>query len=113
MVTIDQVQRGFTRFADGHVAGAFEGWQRAVVAGAAGLLSANFPNLVKTYGSHPMVAALGVWDAETGRIDIDSLYNAFVPQLGMDKIPVTIPKVGTIKLGREEFDALLRYIKEA
>ena len=113
MVTIDQVQRGFTRFVDGHVAGAFEGWQRAVVAGAAGLLSANFPNLVKTYGSHPMVAALGVWDAETGRIDIDSLYNAFVPQLGMDKIPVTIPKVGTIKLGRDEFDALLRYIREA
>ena len=113
MVTIDQVQRGFTRFGDGHVAGAFEGWQRAVVAGAAGLLSANFPNLVKTYGSHPMVATLGVWDAETGRIDIDSLYNAFVPQLGMDKIPVTIPKVGTIKLGRDEFDALLRYIKEA
>lgn len=113
MVTIDQVQIGFTRFVDGHVAGAFEGWQRAVVAGTAGLLSANFPNLVKTYGSHPMVAALGVWDAETGRIDIDSLYNAFVPQLGMDKIPVTIPKVGTIKLGRDEFDALLRYIKEA
>lgn len=113
MVTIDQVQRGFTRFVDGHVAGAFEGWQRVVVAGAAGLLSANFPNLVKTYGSHPMVAALGVWDAETGRMDIDSLYNAFVPQLGIDKIPVTIPKVGTIKLGRDEFDALLRYIREA
>jgi hypothetical protein len=31
----------------------------------------------------------------------------------MDKIPVTIPKVGTIKLGRDEFDALLRYIKES
>ena len=113
MVTIEQVQRGFTRFVDGHVAAAFDGWQRAIVGGAAGLLAANFPKLVKTYGGHPMVAALGVWDAETGRIDIDSLYNAFVPQLGMDKIPVTIPKVGTIKLCRDEFDALLRYIKEA
>lgn len=113
MATIEQVQRGFTRFVDGHVAGAFEGWQRAVVAGAAGLVAANFPKLVKIYGNHPIVAALGVWDAEKGHIDVDSLYNAFVPQLGSDKIPVSIPKVGTIKLGREEFDTLLRYIKEA
>lgn len=113
MATIEQVQRGFTRFVDGHIAGAFEGWQRAVVAGAAGLLAANFPNLVKTYASHPMVAALGVYDAATGIIDIDAVYNAFVPQLGAEKVPVTIPKLGTIKLGREEFDALLRYIKEA
>lgn len=113
MATIDQVQRGFTRFVDGHIAGAFEGWQRAVVAGAAGLLAANFPKLVKTYAVHPVVAALGVYDPETGFIDIDSVYNAFVPQLGMDKVPITIPKVGTIKLGTEEFDALRRYIKEA
>lgn len=113
MATIDQVQRGFTRFVDGHIAGAFDGWQRAVVAGAAGLLAANFPKLVKTYASHPVVAALGVYDPETGFIDIDSVYNAFVPQLGIDKVPVSIPKLGTIKLGREEFDALLRYIKEA
>ena len=113
MVTISQIQRGFVHFVDNEIATAFSGWQKTVVAGSAGLLAANFHKLVKTYGSHPMVAALGVWDAETGRIDIDSLYNAFVPQLGMDKIPVTIPKVGTIKLGRDEFDALLRYIKEA
>jgi hypothetical protein len=113
MATIEQVQRGFTRFVDMHVSGAFDGWQRAVVAGSAGLLAANFPQLVKTYGGHPIVSALGVYDPMTGNIDIDSLYNAFIPQLGADKIPVSIPKVGTIKLGREEFDALLRYIKEA
>lgn len=113
MATIEQVQRGFTRFVDMHIACAFDGWQRAVVAGASALLAANFPNIVKTYGSHPLVSALGVWDAETGRIDVDSVYNAFVPQLGSDKVPLSIPKVGTIKLGRDEFDALLRYIKEA
>ena len=113
MVTIEQVQKGFTRFVDGHIAFAFEGWHRAVVAGASGLVAANFPNLVKIYGNHPIVAALGVLDAETGRIDVDSIYNAFVPQLGTDKIPISIPTIGTIKLGRDEFDTLLRYIKEA
>lgn len=113
MATIEQVQRGFTRFVDMHVSCAFDGWQRAVVAGSAGLLAANFPQLVKTYGEHPFVIALGVWDAETGHINIDNLYNAYVPNLGNNKVPITIPKVGTVKLGKEEFDALLRYIKEA
>lgn len=113
MANIEQVQRGFTRFVDGHIAVAFEGWQKAVVAGAAGLLAANFPKLMKTYSNHPIVSALGVYDPETGYVDVDSLYNAFVPHLGADKIPLTIPKIGIIKIGREEFDALLHYIKEA
>jgi hypothetical protein len=98
---------------DNHILTAFEGWQRVVVSGASALLAANLPNVIKTYGNHPMVVALGVYDQETGHIDIDSLYNSFVPQLGAEKIPVTIPKIGTLKIGKEEFDILLRYIKEA
>lgn len=113
MVTIEQAQRGFTRMVDNHIAVAFDGWQRAIVAGAAGLLAANFPKIVKTYAEHPLVAALGVYNAETGQIDIDSLYNAFVPKMGEDKLPISIPKIGTIKLGKEEFDILRQYIKEA
>jgi hypothetical protein len=98
---------------DNHIAVAFDGWQRAIIAGAAGLLAANFPKIVKTYAEHPLVAALGVYNAETGQIDIDSLYNAFVPKMGEDKLPISIPKIGTIKLGKEEFDILRQYIKEA
>lgn len=113
MVSISKIQRGFAMFIDREVAGAFDGWQRAVVGGAGGLLAANFPNLVNVYGSHPFVAALGVYNPETKEIDIDNLYNAFVPKLGADKIPITIPKIGTIKMGREEIDTLMRYIKEA
>lgn len=112
MVSISQVQRGFVSFVDNEVAVAFEGWQKAVLAGAAGLLAANLPNLVKVYGSHPMVAALGVYDANSGMIDVNALYNAFVPKLGAEKIPIVIPKIGTIKMGRDEIDALMRYIKE-
>ena len=113
MVTVSQIQRGFVLFVDNEVATAFEGWQKAVVAGGAGLLAANFPNMVKVYGTNPMVAALGVYDSNSGTVNIDALYNAFVPKLGTDKIPITIPKIGTIKMGREEMDALMRYIKEA
>ena len=113
MVTISQIQRGFVKFVDNEVAVAFTGWQKAIVAGAAGLLAANFPNLVNTYAAHPIVAALGVYDPQSGSVNIDALYNAFVPKMGQDKIPITIPKIGTIKMGQPEIDALMRYIKEA
>ena len=113
MATIKQVQTGFANFIDNYIAGAFTGWQKAVVVGGATLLAANLPNMVKVYGANPMVAALGVYNPEAGTIDIDKLYQAFVPHFGSDKIPVTIPTIGIIKLGKEEIDALVRYIKEA
>lgn len=110
MATMNQVQRGFMLFVDNQVSGAFEGWQKVLVSGCAALLASNLPNIIKSY---PMVAMLGVYDSETGFIDIDTLYNAFVPKLGDEKIPIAIPKLGTIKLGRQEFDCLKRYITEA
>ena len=112
MVTVSQIQRGFTLFVDNEVAAAFSGWQKAVVAGAAGLL-ANLPNIVKTYAAHPFVAALGVYDPTNNMINIDALYNAFVPKLGAEKIPIAIPKIGTIRMGQPEIDRLMKYIKEA
>jgi hypothetical protein len=113
MATISQIQRGFVAFVDNEVATAFGGWQKAVLAGAAGLLAANLPNLVKVYGAHPLVAALGIYDANSGTVNIDALYNAIVPKLDAEKIPLTIPKIGTIKMGQNEIDTLMRYIKEA
>lgn len=113
MATIAQIQRGFVAFVDNEVAAVFTGWQKAVVAGAAGLLASNFPNIVKTYAGHPVVAALGIYDPQSNSVNIDALYNAFVPKLGTEKIPIAIPKIGTIKMGQPEIDALMRYIKEA
>ena len=113
MATIHQVQAGFAKFVDNHLAGAFSGWQKAVVVGGATLFTAGIPNLIKVYGSNPVVAAMGVYNPDAGTIDIDAIYNAFIHNLGADKIPVTIPKIGTIKLGREDIDILVRYIKEA
>ena len=113
MATISQVQKGFVTFVDRDVSKAFEGWQKAIVLGGATLIAANFPRLAQSYGQHPVVSALGVYNEVTGTIDIDALYNAFVPHLGSEKIPVSIPRVGTIKLGKDEIDLIVRYIKEA
>ena len=113
MATVKQVQAGLARFIDDFVAGAFNGWQKAVVVGSATLLTANLPNMINIYGSNPVVAAMGVYNPTPGLIDIDKLYNAFVPHMGGDKIPVTIPKIGTIKIGKDEIDIIVHYIKEA
>jgi hypothetical protein len=113
MATIQQIQKGTARFVDSHLAGAFDGWQKALVIGGATLLTANLPALAKAYGSQPIVAALGVYDPEAGTVNIDALYSAFVPHLGADKLPIAVPKIGTIKLGKDELDILYRYIKEA
>ena len=69
--------------------------------------------LVRTYASHPVVAALGIYNPVSDSVDIDSLYNSFVPHMGGDKLPIVIPKVGTIRIGKEEIDLLMKYIKEA
>lgn len=118
MATINQVQKGFAAFVDREVAGAYSGIEKALVLGSATLLAANFPNLAKQYGEHPMVSALGIYRPEAGSIDVDALYNAFVPHMGAEKIPLALPKVGkmdfgTIKIGKEEIDLLMKYIKEA
>lgn len=113
MATISQIQYGFAKFVDTHLAGAFEGWQKAVVIGGSTLLAANLPKMVAMYGAHPFITALGVYNAEAGTVDIDALYKAFIPNMGADKIPISIPKIGTIKLGREDIDILMKYIKEA
>lgn len=111
MATIAQIQRGFARFLDTQISGAFDGWKKAVVLGGGTLLIANLPKLAETYGNHPVVAALGVY--QDGNVDIDALYNAVVPYMGIDKIPVNIPKVAQIKIGKEDLDLLYKFIKEA
>jgi hypothetical protein len=113
MATIYQVQTGFAKFVDKHLAGAFSGWQKALVLGGSTLLAAGIPNLIKIYSSNPIVSAMGVYNPENGTIDVDKLQSAFLPNLGADKIPITIPKVATIKIGRDEIERLVRYIKEA
>lgn len=118
MATINQVQKGFVQFVDNHVAGVYSGIEKAIVLGGATLIAAGIPNLIKTYADHPFVSALGLYDPNTGTIDVESVYNAFVPHMNGEKIPISLPKIGkvelgTIKLGKEEIDCLMRYIKEA
>ena len=118
MATIQQVQKGFARFVDQYVAGAYSGIEKALVAGGASLLAANLPKLAAKYQDHPVNIMFGVYDKETGNVDLDSAYQAIVPQMGIEKIPISLPSfgrlnLGTLKIGKEEIDALMRCIREA
>lgn len=113
MASIQQIQTAAARFVDLDIAPAFSGGERILVSGAAVLLISNAANLVQQYTTHPMVAALGVYDAATGDINVDALYQAFGPKFGNEKIPLKLPMVGTIKIGKAEIDRLYQYIKEA
>jgi hypothetical protein len=112
MATISQVQRGLVLFIDNDVASAFTGWQKAIVGGFGGLIASNIPKVIEKYRTHPLVDVCGIFDETNNTVNIDALYNAIVPKLGAEKIPIEIPKIGVIKLGRDEFDILMRYIRE-
>lgn len=57
-----------------------------------------------------MLSALGVSETE---VDIDALYEAAIPYVN-EKMPLKIPGIGiTLKIGKQELDALYKYIKGA
>lgn len=118
MATINQVQKGFAKFIDAHVAGAYSGIEKVIVSGAAALIASKLPDVLYLYSQKPMVAALGLYNRETGFVDVDAIYNAFVPQMGVEKLPIELPtfgkiNLGTIKLGKDEINTLVKYIREA
>lgn len=113
MVPLENVQAGIVKFIDREIAPGLSGWDRVLIAGAGGLLTARIPDIIAQYADHPMVKALGVYDKETGMVDIDALYNAAKPYMGAEPMPIKIPVVKmTMKVGKKELDTLYAYIQE-
>lgn len=113
MATIAQIQTGAARYIDNELLKAFSGWQKVLVGGGTGLLLKNLPNTLDALAASPMVAAMGVYNAQNGTVDIDALAGAFLPQMGADALPINIPGGLTVRLTRGDFEKLIRYIKEA
>lgn len=109
---IESVQAGLAKFIDRDVVPRLSGWDRVLVGGGGGLLAARLPELLRQYAGHPIVAALGVCDVESGEVDVDALYNAAQPYVS-EPLPIKIPFVGiTIKISQRELDNLYAYIRE-
>lgn len=107
MVPIEKVKAGLARFVDREIAPGLTGWDKVIVAGGLAVMIKNLPSLIAQY---PILANLGVGENE---VDIDSLYDAASPYV-TEKMPVQIPVIGiTLKIGKQELDAVYKYIKEA
>lgn len=105
MVPMENVKAGLARFVDREIAPGLSGWDKVIVAGGLAVMIKNLPNVIAKY---PILSTLGVSDTE---VDIDTLYEAAIPYVN-DKMPVQIPVIGiTLKIGRQELDALYKYIK--
>ena len=113
MIPMEKVQSGIAKFVDRDIAPSLTDWDRVLVAGAGGLLTANLPKILAQYEDHPVIKALGVYDMEHGTVDVDALYNAAKPYMGAEALPVKIPGIGlTLKLGKQDIDTLYAYIQE-
>ena len=107
MVPMEKVKAGLARFVDREIAPGLTGWDKVIVAGGLAVMIKNLPGLIAQY---PILANLGVGQDE---VDIDTLYDAAIPYV-TEKMPVQIPVIGiTLKIGKQELDAVYNYIKEA
>lgn len=113
MVSISCVQKGFARFVDREIAPRLTITERCLVGTGAALLASKIPDLLKAYADHPVLKAMGVVDLENGLVDVNAVYDAALPYIGPDPIPLNIPIVGlSLKLGKSEVETLYKYIME-
>ena len=111
MVSMEKVQKGIAVFIDQELIPSLTGWDKILVGGSAGVAVANLPKIIEQY---PIVSALDIYDKNNNQMDIDTLYQSVVPYLGNELLPLRIPVLGiTMKVGKQQIDALYRYIKEA
>lgn len=111
MVSMDKVQRGITAFFDKELIPSLTGWDKILVGGGTGIAVAKLPKIVEMY---PIITALDIYDKASNQMDIDALYQAVIPYMGSETLPLKIPHLGiTIKVGKPQVDALYQYIKEA
>lgn len=118
MVTLTQVQNGVLKFVERQIAPHLSMMEKIVVGGAINLVSGKFPALIDNYMGGKFFTALEVYDKEQGRLDIDALYNAVKPYIGVDpiSIPVKVPGIGVdlnLKFTQKDIDTLYKYIMEA
>ena len=110
MVSMDKVQRGVATFLDRELMPTLEGWDKVLVGGGAGLAVAKLPKIINMY---PIASTLEIYDKASNQVDIDALYNAVMPYMGENALPLKIPYLGlTMKIGKPQIETLYKYIKE-
>lgn len=113
MVSMERVQSGVAKFIDRDIAPSLSGWDKVVIGGGGALLVSKLPTMAAQFAQKPVIAAMDIYDPNTGNVDVDALYEAARPYMGTDTMPVKIPMMGiTMRIGKKDIDNLISYIKE-
>lgn len=112
MITIDQIIRGMSRFADTEIIPHLPTGKGIAAGIALSLVMDGGKQQILALREHPAVKMLGIMD-EDGKVDLDRLYSAARPKMEGQKLPVNIPLIGELKFDVNDLDRLYKIIKEA
>ena len=112
MISIDQLMRGVTRFADLEIIPHLPTGKGIGAGIALALLMDGGKARILQLREHPAVQLMGIMD-EQGNVDLDRLYSAARPKVDGQKLPVTIPIIGELRFDVNDLDKLYKYIQEA
>lgn len=112
MISVDQLMRGVTRFADLEIIPHLPTGKGIGAGIALALLMDGGKERILQLREHPAVQLMGIMD-ESGSVDLDRLYSAARPKVDGQKLPVTIPIIGELRFDVNDLDKLYKYIQEA
>ena len=112
MISIDQLMRGVTRFADLEIIPHLPTGKGIGAGIALALLMDGGKARILQLREHPAVQLMGIMD-ESGNVDLDRLYSAARPKVDGQKLPVAIPIIGELRFDVNDLDKLYQYIQEA
>lgn len=107
-VTAEQIQSGLIRYINVDMLPKVDGWKKVLF--GASLQLAGSQNLGAKIMSSPYLDMLGIKTAD-GMIDIDRLKQAVQHQIGMQKLDIDIPIIGTYKIGQSDIERISQIIK--
>lgn len=107
-VNADQIQSGLIKYISADMLPKLDGWKKVLFGASLELLSTQ--RLAEQIMSSPYINMLGIKD-DNGMIDIDRMKEAVEHQIGMQKLDIEIPVIGTYKIGQSDIERICQIIK--
>lgn len=103
----NEIQDGIIKFITQDMLPKTDGWRR-VAFGTCIMLAAE-KDFTSEIMSSPVTQLLGITN-DDGRINIDRLKDALQQQIGMQKLTIDIPAVGSFKVGQSDIEKIYKNI---
>lgn len=112
MITLEQAQRGLTKYIDNDILPHINGLKKIGVGMYAALAIENLKNAYQQNKDNPVISMIAVFD-ENDMIDIDKVYDVVYPMFANgEKYTLGVPLVGEITFTRNDLEKIYSYMKE-